>query len=78
MLYLVAGGGNDVRMASAQTNKILRDAMLNGAVQGYRDVVAKLVDAGARTIVAGRAQECFVGPTGLVRLDERSHRGCNP
>jgi phospholipase/lecithinase/hemolysin len=66
VLYLVVGGGNDVRMASAQPNKILRDAMLNGAVQDYRDVVAKLVAAGARTIVVANVPDYGKSPESRV------------
>jgi phospholipase/lecithinase/hemolysin len=66
VLYLVVGGGNDVRMASAQPNKILRDAMINGAVQDYRDVVAKLVASGARTIVVANVPDFGKSPESRV------------
>lgn len=67
-LYLVVGGGNDLRMASAQPNKILRDAILNGAAQSYRNVVAKLVDAGARTIVVANVPDLGKSPESRVLM----------
>lgn len=68
-LYVVVGGGNDLRMASSQPNKILRDAILNGAAQGYRNVVAKLMDAGARTIVVANVPDLGKSPESRVLMN---------
>jgi outer membrane lipase/esterase len=62
-LYVVVGGGNDVRVATAsQPSKVLRDLALNTAAQNYRDVVKRLVDVGARTIVVANVPDFGATP----------------
>jgi phospholipase/lecithinase/hemolysin len=67
-VYVVVGGGNDIRTASTQSNKILRNAVLTGAAQSYRDVVTKLADAGARTIVVANVPDFGKSPESRVLL----------
>jgi len=62
-LYVVVGGGNDVRVQTAtQPSKVMRDSALYAAAQSYRDVVKRLADAGARTFVVANVPDFGATP----------------
>jgi outer membrane lipase/esterase len=62
-LYVVVGGGNDIRIQTRdQPNKILRDSVLYSAALAYRDVVKRLADAGAKTIVVANVPDFGANP----------------
>jgi phospholipase/lecithinase/hemolysin len=62
-LYVVFGGGNDIRIQTAtQPSKVLRDAALYAAAQSYRDVVKQLANAGARTFIVANVPDFGASP----------------
>jgi phospholipase/lecithinase/hemolysin len=62
-LYVVVGGGNDIRIQTAtQPSKVLRDAALYAAAQSYRDVVKRLTDAGAKTFIVANVPDFGATP----------------
>jgi outer membrane lipase/esterase len=65
-LYIVVGGGNDVRIQTAsQSSKVLRDSALKAAAQSYRDVVKSLADSGAKTFVVANVPDFGRSPEAI-------------